>query len=206
VPVQTVLLVRGTWVGRKVPANRSDRVDLERRARVRRIAVELTVVALAVAAFVSIATRGLLETQTDGVDLLLASAPLLLAATITIIVLRVYRLPLTLGIAAGRRSIGALGLLAAVRAQRSIAVLPLLALTLAVALAVGGGLLASTVSAGRHRGSAPARMCEFALRRPQRRCPRSRLRPAFLVLPPSVRKLASSSGSRAAPISPTWSP
>jgi putative ABC transport system permease protein len=153
VPAQTVLLVRGTWAGRKVPANRSDRVDLERRARARRIAVELTIIALAVAAFVSLVTRGLLETQTNGVDLLLASAPLLLAASITIVVLRVYRLPLALGIAAGRRSNGALGLLAAVRAQRSIAVLPLLALTLAVALAVGGGLLASTVSAGAETAS-----------------------------------------------------
>ena len=153
VPVQTVLLVRGTWAGRKVPANRADRVDLERRARARRIAVELTIVALAAAAFVSIATRGLLETQTSGVDLLLAAAPLLLAATITIVALRVYRLPLALGVAAGRRSTGALGLLAAVRAQRSIAVLPLLALTLAFALAVGGGLLASTVSAGQETAS-----------------------------------------------------
>jgi putative ABC transport system permease protein len=153
VPVQTVLLVRGTWTGRKVPANQSDRADLERGARARRIAVELTIVALAVAAVVSLATRGLLETQTNGVDLLLASAPLLVAASITIIALRIYRFPLMLGIAAGRRSTGALGLLAAVRAQRSIAVLPLLALTLAVALAVGGGLLASTVSAGQETAS-----------------------------------------------------
>jgi putative ABC transport system permease protein len=152
-PVQTVLLVRGTWAGRKVPANRSDRVDLERRARAWRIAVEVTIIALAIAAFVSLATRGLLETQTDGVDLLLASAPLLLAASITIVVLRVYRVPLALGIAAGRRSRGALGLLAAVRAQRSIAVLPLLALTLAVSLAAGSGLLASTVSAGQETAS-----------------------------------------------------
>ena len=153
VPVQAVLLARGTWTGRKVPANREDRVDLERRARARRIAAELTIVALAIAAFVSLATRGLLETQTNGVDLLLASAPLLLAGSITIVVLRVYRLPLALGIAAGRRSPGALGLLAAVRAQRSIAALPLLALTLAVALAVGGGLLASTVSTGQETAS-----------------------------------------------------
>ncbi|HEX4444342.1 MAG TPA: FtsX-like permease family protein [Galbitalea sp.] len=152
-PVQTVLLVRGTWTGRKVPANLSDRVDLERRARTRRIALELTIVALAIAAFVSIATRGLLETQTSGVDPLLASAPVLLAASVTIVVLRVYRVPLRIGIAAGRRSTGALGLLAAVRAQRSIAVLPLLALSLAVALAVGGGLLASTVSAGQETAS-----------------------------------------------------
>jgi putative ABC transport system permease protein len=153
VPLQTVLLVRGTWTGRKVPANREDRVDLARRARVRRIAVELTIVALAIAAFVSLATRGLLETQTNGVDLLLASTPLLLAASITIVTLRIYRFPLMIGIAAGRRSTGALGLLAAVRAQRSIAVLPLLSLTLAVALAVGGGLLASTVSAGQETAS-----------------------------------------------------
>jgi putative ABC transport system permease protein len=148
VPVQTVLLVRGAWTGRRVPANRADRVDLERRVRTRRIAIELTVLAVAIAAFVSLASRGLLETQTNGVDLLLSSAPLLLAASVTIVILRVYRWPLRLAIAAGRRSTGPLGLLAAVRAQRSFAVLPLLALTLSVALAVGGGLLASTVSDG----------------------------------------------------------
>lgn len=148
VPVQTLLLVRGAWTGRKVPANRADRVDLERRARTRRIAVELTVVAVAVAAFISLAGRGLLETQTGGVDLLLSTAPLLLAASITIVILRSYRWPLRLAIAAGRRSTGPLGLLAAARAQRSFAALPLLALTLSVGLAVGGGLLASTVSNG----------------------------------------------------------
>jgi len=153
VPVQTIIAVRGTWTGRKVPANRSDRLELVRRVRARCIAAEVTVVALAVAAFVSLASRGLLETQTNGVDLLLASAPLLLAASITIVILRIYRFPVLLAIAAGRRSNGALGLLAAVRARRSIAVLPLLALSLAVSLAVAGGLLASTVSSGQETAS-----------------------------------------------------
>lgn len=153
VPVQTILLVRGTWTGRRVPANRSDRLDLERRDRARRIAVELSIVALAIAAFVSLATRGLLETTTDGIDPLLASAPLLLAAVVAIVVLRIYRWPVQLASSAGRRSRGALGLLAAVRAQRSIAILPLLALSLAVALAVAGGLLATTVSAGQQTAS-----------------------------------------------------
>jgi putative ABC transport system permease protein len=153
VPVQVVVVVSGSWTGRKVPANRADRVELDRRKRARRIAIELTILALAIAAFVSLATRGLLETQTSGIDLLLTSAPLLLAATITIVILRLYRWPLRLGIALGRRSTGAIGLLAAVRAQRSIAVLPLLGLTLSVGLAVGGGLLASTVSAGQEVAS-----------------------------------------------------
>jgi putative ABC transport system permease protein len=153
IPLQTVLLVRGTGAGRKVPANRADRIDIVRRVRTRRIAVELTVLAVAVAAFISLSGRGLLETQTDGVDLLLSSSPLLLAASITIVILRVYRWPLQLAISAGRRSTGPLGLLAAARAGRAFAVLPLLALTLSVALAVGGGLLASTVGDGQAAAS-----------------------------------------------------
>lgn len=153
IPLQTILQVRGSWAGRKVPANRADRLELLRRARARRIAAEITILGLAIAAFVSLAARGLLETQTNGVDLLLASAPLLLAGTVAMIILRVYPWPVKLGISIGRRSNGALGLLAAVRAQRSIAILPLLALSLAVALAVGGGLLASTVGAGQESAS-----------------------------------------------------
>lgn len=148
VPVQTILAVYGLWAGRRTPANLRDRLELVRRARARRIAVEATLLVVAVAAFASLIGRGLLETQTSGIDPLLAAAPLLLAVAVTVIVLRLYRYPVQLAASFGRRSVGALGLLAAVRAQRSIAILPLGALTLAVALAVGGGLLADTVAAG----------------------------------------------------------
>jgi putative ABC transport system permease protein len=153
VPMQTVVAARSTWAGRRVPANRADRVEAQRRVRARRIAVELTLIALAVAAFTALLRRGLLETGSNGVDPLLASAPLFIAVVVTIVVLRIYRWPLLLAAAAGRRSMGALGLLAAVRAQRSIAVLPLLALTISVALAVGAGLLGSTVTTGQEAAS-----------------------------------------------------
>jgi putative ABC transport system permease protein len=152
-PVQTVLIARPAWAGRRVPANRADRLELARGVRARRIAVELTVIALAAAALVALLARGLLESHTDGVDPLLASAPLFVAVVATILVLRVYRWPVLLAVAAGRASKGALGLLAAVRAQRSIAALPLLALTISVALAVGAGLLAGTVSTAQDEAS-----------------------------------------------------
>jgi putative ABC transport system permease protein len=152
-PVQVVLQVRGQWAGRRIPANRRDRVDLVRRSAARRISIELTVLVIAVVALYSLTTRGLLETQTGGIDPLLASAPLLLAVAVTIVVLRLYRWPVRWLGALGRRSPGALGLLGAVRAQRSVAALPLLALTLAVALAVGGGLLVTTVRAGEETAS-----------------------------------------------------
>ncbi|HEY4267684.1 MAG TPA: hypothetical protein VGM94_05785 [Galbitalea sp.] len=152
-PVQAVLQVRGQWAGRRVPANRRDRVDLVRRAAARRISIELTVLVIACVALYSLTTRGLLETDTRGIDPLLASAPLLLAIGVTIVVLRLYRWPVRWLGALGRRSRGALGLLGAVRAERSVAPLPLLALTLAVALAVGGGLLVSTVRAGEETAS-----------------------------------------------------
>ena len=147
-PVQAVIIARLLWTGRRAPANRQDRVELEKRGRARRIALEVTVVVLAVAALYSLSNRGLLETRTDGIDPFLAAAPLLFAIVVTIVVLRVYQYPVRLAASLGRRSPGVLGLLGAVRAQRALAVLPLLALTLAVALAVGGGLLISTVETG----------------------------------------------------------
>jgi len=152
-PVQAVVQVRGQWAGRRVPANRRDRVDLGRRVAARRLSLEATVLVIAGVALYSLTTRGLLETRTGGIDPLLAAAPLLLAIAVTILVLRVYRWPVRWIGALARRSRGPLGLLGAVRAERSVAPLPLLALTLAVALAVGGGLLVATVRAGEETAS-----------------------------------------------------
>ena len=147
-PVQAVVQARAVWTGRRVPANRLERVALERRTRGRRLAAEATLVVLAVGAIFSLSTRGLLQTRTDGVDPFLASAPLLFAIVVTIITLHVYRWPVRLVGSLGRRSAGVLGLLGAVRAERAARLLPLLALTLAVALTVGGSLLIQTVHAG----------------------------------------------------------
>jgi putative ABC transport system permease protein len=152
-PVQAMILVRAAWTGRREPANRQDRAQLRRRAQVRRAVVELGIIALAVGALVSLRGRGLLQTRTDGIDPFLAVAPLLLAIAITVVVVRVYPVPVRVAAALARRSRGALGILGAVRAQQSIAVLPLLAITLGAALAVSGGLLVDTVRSGQDLAS-----------------------------------------------------
>jgi putative ABC transport system permease protein len=146
--VQSILIARAVWRGKREPANRAARLELVKRARTRRLIVEVAIVVIAVAALYSLRTRGLLETRTDGVDPLLAAAPLLLAVVVTLVVLRLYPL-VARGVGTlGRRTRGALGVLGAMQVQRAIAILPLLALTLAVALTVGGGLLIDTVRQG----------------------------------------------------------
>lgn len=147
-PLQAAWATRRAWTGRREPANRQDRAQLARRRRVRRLVVEASVVVLAAAAAVSVRSRGLLQDTTEGVDPLLAAAPLLLALAVTLVLLRVHPWPVRAAGAVGRRTPGVLGLLGAVRAQRAVAPLPLLALTLGVALAVAGGLLVGTVRAG----------------------------------------------------------
>jgi len=147
-PVQTMALARSLWRGQRDPANRRDRQLRARRRRGQRIVVELAVVALAVAALISLRGRGLLQNRTGGIDPLLALAPLLLAIAVTIVVIRVYPLPVRAIGTVARRTRGALGLLGAVRAQSAVAALPLLALTLGSALAVSGTLLVTTVLDG----------------------------------------------------------
>lgn len=152
-PLQSVMLARGLWRGRREPANRQDRAKVRARAASRRLVIELGVVALAAGALVSLRGRGLLETSTDAVDPLLLAAPLLLALVISLVVLRLYPGVMRAVAALGRRSRGALGVLGAARAGGGLAVLPLLALTLSVALAVGGGLLIDTVRSGQEQAS-----------------------------------------------------
>ncbi|MBX9245298.1 hypothetical protein ICW40_10830, partial [Actinotalea ferrariae] len=102
---------------------------------------------------VSLRGRGLLQRTSDGVDVLMAAGPLLVALAVTLVVLRVYPWPVRGAGALGRRTRGVLGLLGAVRAQRAVAPLPLLALTLGVGLAVAGGLLVGTVRGGQVEAS-----------------------------------------------------
>lgn len=155
-PVQAVLIAKDAWWSRRIAANAVDRRAAERAVRARRVSVEVVVLLLAAAAIAAIRTRGLLQGATDGIDPLLAAAPLLLAAVMAIVLLRVYPIVIR-GIAAvARRSTGALGVLGAAQAQRSLAALPVLALTLATALVIGGGLIIDTVDRGQRDASWPS--------------------------------------------------
>ena len=147
-PIQALLVARAAWSGTKQPANRRDRQRLVGRARGRRIVFEAAIVLLAVAALASVRTRGLVEARTDGTDPLLAAAPLLLAVAVTVVVLRLQPLAVRAATAVAARARGAVGLLSAAHAERSVAVLPLLALTLCAALVVGGSLIVQTVREG----------------------------------------------------------
>lgn len=148
-PIQSaVLIARADRSGRRTAANRGDRREVQRRGQARRLVVEAFIVVVAGAALVAVRNRGLLQTRTDGVDPLLAAAPVLLAIAVTVIVLRVYPVVVRFAMRLGRRSRGALGTIGAMQAERAIAVLPLAALTLAVSLVVSGGLLVETVRSG----------------------------------------------------------
>lgn len=147
-PVQSALLSMREWSHRRAPANRRDRQERERRTRSRRLVAEAIVFALALAALVSLAARGLLETGTRGIDPFLSSAPVLCAVATTLLVLRLYPLPVRAIATALRRRPGVVGLLGAARAENAVAVLPLLALTLAATLVTAGGVLIATVNDG----------------------------------------------------------
>ena len=78
----------GAWTGRRLPANRADRERVLGRRRARRLTAELALVAIAAAALVSARGRGLVQTATGGVDLLLAATPVLLAGAATVLLAR----------------------------------------------------------------------------------------------------------------------
>lgn len=152
-PVWGGAVVRRAWSGSRVPANRRDRDRLARRRAAARLVAEAAVVALAAGAAVALRSRGLLQTTTGGVDPFLAAAPLVIAAAVTVVALRVYPWAVRLLAALARRSPGVLGVVGAARARRAIAPLPLLALTLAAAVGSTGLLLVSTVRDGQEVAS-----------------------------------------------------
>lgn len=148
-PVQAaVLVVSADRRARRTAANRGARREVARRGQARRLVIEGFVVVVAAAALYAVRSRGLLQTRTDGVDPLLAAAPLLMALGVSVIVLRVYPVVVRCAASLGRRSRGVLGTLGAMQAERALGVLPLAALTLAVSLIVSGGLLVETVRSG----------------------------------------------------------
>ena len=151
------LHVRTAFAGRRTPANRADRDRLRSRRRARRIVAEATLCTVAVGAVVSVQRRGLTQTSTGGVDLLLAATPLLVAAAATLVVVRAMP-PLlrALSRSAAKRP-GLVPVVATARASAAQGTaVPLLTLTVAVGLIVFCGTTAVTVGAGQ-RTAADAR-------------------------------------------------
>lgn len=146
-PVLGMLAARSAWATRKTPANRRARSRGRVEVELRRAVAELLVVVVAVAAVVSLRVRGL-STSSATVDPLLAAAPLLLTAAVTVVVLRVYPWPVKLASLIARRRRGALPVVAAARAGTALSWSPLLALTLSIGLMVGTGLIRTTLEEG----------------------------------------------------------
>lgn len=157
VPVGGARVASTSWAGQRSPANRKDRDRLRGRRRARRTVLELAVVALALAATSAARGRGLQQTQTQGVDLLLAGTPVLLACAATVVVVRLFPSALRALARAAARRRGLISLVATARATRTGDIgLPLLALTVAVGLMVFSGITATSAQRGEERAAVEA--------------------------------------------------
>ncbi len=128
--------------------NRRDVIARHRQLRRARLVIELAVIGLAVGSVAALLDRGLLQTSSTGIDPLIATAPLFVAAAVTVVVLRGSGVLARLAVAAAASSRGIAGPVVASRVPRGISVVPLAALTIATALVVGTAIVASTVRAG----------------------------------------------------------
>ncbi|MFC7218341.1 hypothetical protein ACFQLX_09195 [Streptomyces polyrhachis] len=115
----------------------------------RRATAEAAVLLLAAAGVLALRLRG--PASADGADPQLAAVPLLCALAVVIVLVRLYPLPLHALARLTARRRGALGLIAAARAAKDApaATLALLVLVTTLGSAVFGGLVTSTVEAGR---------------------------------------------------------
>lgn len=127
-------------------AERQARADLGTRGSRLRLIAEGVIAGLAAVALVLLFIRG----YSDGVDLLIAATPLLLALVACLVTLRVYPLPLRAVLGRARASAGADAFLGAARALRepSIGLTPVLALVVGVSVAVSSGILLSALQSG----------------------------------------------------------
>jgi len=140
--------VRSAWRVRRAAGGAGERaaeITAPRRSA-RRAAAELTVVLAGAAAVVALQTRGL---AAGGNDLALA-IPVLVAAAVSIVLARLYPVPVRLLIPLATRGRGPVGFLGLARAGRSGlgTLLPALALVLTMTLAAFGWMAAQTVYAG----------------------------------------------------------
>lgn len=152
-PLLGVVWARRTWTGRREAANRQDRAKVRKAKAARRFTLDALAVVLAALAVVTARGRGVLQTQSAGIDPFLAAAPVLVALAVVVVLVRVYPLPMRVVQAFARRTRGVAGVISLAKARQSVSLLPLLSLTLAIAVAVSGGLLVSTVRAGQEDAS-----------------------------------------------------
>lgn len=148
VPLRAVLGHRGTGAG----ATRRD-VARARPSR-RRTVAELAVLVATAGAVAAVRRRGVVVT--GGVDPLVSATPFLLGLAGAVVLLRLYPWPLRMVArlsAARRGAVPFLGLTRAARTSASGALLPLLALLLALTVAVFGGTVVAGVSDGRARAA-----------------------------------------------------
>lgn len=139
--------------GRRVPADRSHHVLAARDRRLRRLAVEATVVLAAAGALAALRVRGVVAGGTGG-DLLLAAGPTLGALGGAVVLARVLPFVVRALRARAVRSRRVVPLLAAARAHAAAGLtLPLLALTLATTLVTFGAVVGATVDRGQVEGS-----------------------------------------------------
>lgn len=152
-PLLGAATARASWAGKREPANRRDRAKIERARAARAVTRDGLVLVVAAMAVWSLRGRGVLQTQTVGVDPFLAVAPALVALAVALIVVRLAAIPRRVVQALSRLSRGAAGLLTAARSREPIAALPLVALALALAVGAYGALLSSTVDKGQDAAS-----------------------------------------------------
>jgi len=137
---------------RRVPTDRHRRRVAQRVRTVRRVSFEAALLVLAVAALAALRRRGVVS-MSGTADLLLAAAPVLVAAAGAVLLWR--GVPPLLGgaLRVARRSRKAVPLLAVARARSTGAVLPFVALVVVTTLVALCGALAGTARSGQVDGS-----------------------------------------------------
>ena len=137
---------------RRVPTDRHRRRLAQRVRTVRRVSIEAALLVLAVAALVALRRRGVVSISGPA-DLVLAAAPVLVAAAGALLLWRAVPLLLGGALRVARRSRRAGPLLAVARARSTGAVLPFVALVVVTTLVALCGALAGTARAGQADGS-----------------------------------------------------
>lgn len=153
-PLRGVRAASAGTGGRRAPANRRLRHLAGRAARVRRGSAEAALVLVGAGAFVTLRGRGLAETDPLGADLLLAAAPTLLCVAVAVLAVRLLPVGLRRAVAAARGLRRAVPVLSAARAHAtSGAVVPFVAVTVAVGLTTFGLVVTETTRTGLVDGS-----------------------------------------------------
>jgi putative ABC transport system permease protein len=147
----TALLLLVTWPRARRARQDVEREDLPaRRLGPRRIVFEATFIGVALAAVWLLRERGLRAGPASGFDPFLAAAPVLIGVAIALLTIRLYPLPVAAlaWLGARRRDlVPALGLRSIGR-DPAAATMPLLVITLTVAIAVFASVLALTIDRG----------------------------------------------------------